>query len=70
MKHFLVWSLLWLSVGGVVQTLSAAQEGPYFEPKVRLPFNKLYDYPDLVEAMRIGQWASRPSLDGIDREEL
>lgn len=24
---------------------------PYFEPKVKLAFNKLYDYPELVEAM-------------------
>ncbi|WP_169977423.1 M14 family metallopeptidase [Tautonia rosea] len=25
---------------------------PYFEPKVQLAFNRLYDYPELVEAMR------------------
>lgn len=29
-----------------------ADEGPYFEPKVRIAFNKLYDYPELVDAMR------------------
>ncbi|RUL82964.1 M14 family metallopeptidase [Tautonia sociabilis] len=31
---------------------ASADDGPYFEPKVRLAFNKLYNDRELVEAMR------------------
>jgi len=46
-KVFLGLLAVGLASGGV-----RAEDGPYFEPKVRLSFNTLYDYPDLVEAMR------------------
>jgi murein tripeptide amidase MpaA len=36
----------------VLSSPAIADEGPYFEPEVRLAFNRLYNYPELVDAMR------------------
>ncbi|QDV38391.1 M14 family metallopeptidase [Tautonia plasticadhaerens] len=43
-----------LTLSALAPAVSSADDsaGPYFEPKVRIAFNRLYDYPELVEAMR------------------
>ena len=57
MRNGFLWAVLWLSAASTPVLADDAEQGkslpkPFPAPKVPIAFNRLYDYPELVEAMR------------------